>query len=166
MIRFGQDEVVQLAQGIWQAMLSLPLRPVGQDQSGLSVVGTAASKCDLAACVQITGAWKGAVRIDCSELLAKRTAAVFLGLPAGEVSREEMLDALGEVTNMMAGSIKPLLPRPCQISLPSVVDGADYELNIRKGQLLLASEFESDGDKLKISLVEAHLQPQSPAARR
>jgi len=153
MIEFGQHEMIRLVQQIWDSMLKLPLQPLGEP-----VVDSCAARPRtgvLAACVQITGAWTGAVRIDCSDRLARRTAAAFLGMPAENVPRGDMLDALGEVTNMVAGSVKPLLPRPCQISLPVVVDGAAYELNIRKGQLLLTSKFDNDGDQLAVSLTEA-----------
>ena len=34
---------------------------------------------------------------------------------------EEVQDALGEISNMIAGNIKPLLPGASRISLPSVV---------------------------------------------
>jgi chemotaxis protein CheX len=154
MIRFGHDEVVQLTQEIWYSMLKLPLRALDASELSRRTAVWPGIEC-LAACVQITGAWTGAVRIDCSDRFAKRTAAAFLRLPANEVAREEILDSLGEVTNMIAGSIKPLLPRPCHISLPSIVDGADYQLNIRKVQLLLISEFDCEGDQLKVSLLEA-----------
>jgi chemotaxis protein CheX len=155
MIRFGDSEIILLAQQIWQPMLSLPLHPVEPNTRTQWSTDSLSPKECFAACVQIAGAWTGAVRLDCSEAFARQTAAAFLGIAAVDVAREQMLDALGEVTNMMAGSIKPLLPKPCHISLPSIVDGADYELNIRKGRLVLTSEFESQGDRMKLSLLEA-----------
>ncbi len=155
MIQIRREELVVLTEQIWDSMLQIPLQPI--DELAALDAGTADSKTqeNLSACVQIMGAWRGAVRLDCSCRFAGRTAAAFLGLSEQEVLREQMLDALGEVTNMVAGSIKPLLPGPCHISLPSVVDGFDYELNIRRGQLLLSSDFESEGEKLTVKLFEA-----------
>jgi chemotaxis protein CheX len=152
MIRFDDDEVFRIVQNIWEVMLEVPLRP--QSEFGKTRVPETRANM-FSACVQITGAWTGAVRIDCADRLARRTAGALFQLPPEEVAREEILDALCEVTNMTAGSIKPLLPRLCHISLPFVVDGADYELSVRKGQVLLSSHFDSDSGGLEITLIEA-----------
>lgn len=151
MTRVGDDEIVQLAQGIWHSMLKLPLMPIERPDI---------SEC-LSACVQISGEWTGAVRIDCSEGAARRIAAAFFGLSADEVAREQMVDALGEVANMIAGSLKPLLPNPCHISLPSVVNGPNDELNIREWQLMHACKFDLNGGSVKISVLEATGRPQA-----
>jgi chemotaxis protein CheX len=166
MIQVGYEDIACLTQQIWHSMLQLPLQSA--ECASTSNAGTAGSnkgQC-LSACVQITGAWTGAVRLDCSRRFARRTAAAFLGLSEVNVLREQMLDALGEVTNMVAGGVKPLLPRPCQISLPSVVDGNHYELNIRKGQMLLTSDFDSEGEKLTVTLFEAIAQEETGVGAR
>jgi chemotaxis protein CheX len=166
MIQVGHEDIVCLTQQIWHSMLQLPLQPAecalapNAETDGLNK-----GQC-LSACVQMTGAWTGAVRLDCSRRFARRTAAAFLGLGEMDVLREQMLDALGEVTNMVAGGVKPLLPRPCQISLPSVVDGNHYELNIRKGQMLLTSDFDSEGEKLTVTLFEAITQEKAGEGAR
>ena len=163
MIQFGKSEVVGIVEEIWTLMLGLPI------QSSNTAICTGDCGCakkisagSLSACIQITGAWTGAVRIDCTESLARRAAAAFLGTRSDEVAHEQVLDALGVVTNMVAGGIKPMLPKPCQISLPSVVKGTDYELNIRKGVVILTSEFECEDDTLKISVLEASVLPEAP----
>ena len=107
------------------------------------------------ACVQIGGAWEGAVRIDCCAGLAGTAAAAFFGVESSEVSREQVRDAVGELANMSAGSIKPLLARPCHISLPSVVDGDNYELTIRNSKVVLTSLLESNGQPLLVTVLEA-----------
>jgi chemotaxis protein CheX len=155
MIEFGEEEIIAVTQQIWHSMLQLPLQPVECASRAEDEMLVASEQQSLSACVQITGAWRGAVRLDCSHRLASRTAAAFFELSEVQVLREQMLDALGEVTNMVAGSIKPLLPGPCHISLPSVVDGTQYELNIRKGRLLLTTDFDSEGERLTVKLFEA-----------
>ena len=52
-----------------------------------------------------------------------------------EVSDDEMMDTLGELTNMAAGNINTLLPSGCTISLPSVAEGIDYKLTIPGGKV-------------------------------
>jgi chemotaxis protein CheX len=156
MINFGQQEIEQLTYEIWESMLNINLQPdpaqhptPGDTRSPFGV-GTL-----VGSCVQITGAWEGAVQLTFSSVLARRAAAAFLGVEPEEVNREQIRDAVGELANMSAGSIKPLLPRPCQISLPSVVDGTDYELTVRNGRRVLRAGFVHEGELLVISITEA-----------
>lgn len=161
MICFGQDEVVQLTQEIWDSMLNiqLELQECKPDQThGINNrLHTRGSF--VGGCVQITGAWEGAVRVDCCSELAGRAAAAFFGVEAGEVTLEQVRDAIGELANMSAGSIKPLLPRPCHIALPSVVDGDNYELTIRNSKVVLSSLFEHDGQPLMVTVLESERPP-------
>ena len=107
-----RDDVVRVTQEIWGSMLSLDLIPVGsawrEDEVG--VVG----------CVQIVGAWEGAIRLDLSPALAIKAAAAFAGIQPAEVTPDAIRDAAGELANITAGSIKVLLPGPSHLSLPVV----------------------------------------------
>jgi len=76
--------------------------------------------------VWISGAWQGAVTVDCPYALARRTAAVMLGGdPADEA---DVVDVLGEITNMTGGNIKALLPGPSELSLPVVTERGSHQL--------------------------------------
>ena len=44
------------------------------------------------------------------------------------MSDEELLDALGELVNIIGGNLKAYLPQPCHLSLPAAVGGWDYML--------------------------------------
>jgi len=46
------------------------------------------------------------------------------------------------------------LPRPCQLSLPSVADGADYTLTVPHGELILETGFDFHGEPMKISVLQ------------
>src|SRR5512140_3147139 len=122
-----QSDVCQMTNEIWTGMLQIDLQPA----SGEKVKGSRA----IGACVQITGAWEGAVRVDCSLDLARLATSRFLAVDPSEVAIEQIRDAMGELANMSAGSVKPLLPRPCQLSLPSVADGTDYTLSVPQGEV-------------------------------
>jgi chemotaxis protein CheX len=144
-----KDQMAQITQEIWGAMLNIDL--MASDQNGQG-----AGRRMVGACVQIAGAWEGAVRLDCTQQLAQRAAAAFMGIATEDVSVEQMRDAVGELANMSAGSVKPLLPSPCHLSLPSVVDGTDYQLTIRNGTVTLQSSFAAEGGEyLSVSVVEA-----------
>jgi len=130
---------------IWGGMLQIDLNPTPASPDKLRGIG---------ACVQITGAWEGAVRVDCDHRLAELATARFLGVTPAEVAIEQIRDAMGELANMSAGTVKPLLPPPCQLSLPTVADGTDYNFTVPHGEVLLASSFEHNGLPMKITILQ------------
>ena len=52
------------------------------------------------------------------------------GAEPGDLSDDEVSDALGELTNMVGGNIKSLLPAPSQLSLPSVAAGESCTVRV------------------------------------
>jgi len=139
------NDVKQMTNSIWSGMLQIELNPVPEVPAKLKGIG---------ACVQITGAWEGAVRVDCSQPLAQLATARFLGVDPHEVEIDQMRDAMGELANMSAGSVKPLLPPPCHLSLPTVADGTDYNFTVPHGEVLLTSAFEHEGETVKITILQ------------
>ncbi len=140
-----EDDIRQLTGEIWGGMLQINLNPVSKFER----IG-----CGIGACVQITGAWEGAVRVDCSLALARLATARFVATEPEQVEITQIRDAMGELANMSAGSVKPLLPRPCQLSLPSVADGGDYTLTVPHGEVILDTAFEFKGEPLRISVLQ------------
>jgi chemotaxis protein CheX len=142
-----QSDISQMTNEIWSGMLQIELHPVAKDKQ-------ASRGRSIGACVQITGAWEGAVRVDCSIELARLATARFLATLPADVQIDQIRDAMGELANMSAGSVKPLLPRPCQLSLPSVADGTDYTLTVPQGEVLLESRFEFEGERLDVTVLQ------------
>lgn len=139
------EDVQQTTNEIWSGMLQIELNSSDAVPERIGGIG---------ACVQITGAWEGAVRVDCSTSLARLATSRFLGVTPDEVDIDQIRDAMGELANMSAGSVKPLLPPPCQLSLPTVADGSDYNFTVPHGAVLLTSGFEYGGEPLKITLLQ------------
>jgi chemotaxis protein CheX len=75
-------------------------------------------------CVTVTGAWQGSVLLACPAQLARMAAAAMFDLPAEQLDDREVADALGELTNMVGGNIKSLIPGPSRLSMPAVTVGA------------------------------------------
>ena len=61
---------------------------------------------------------------------------------------------MGELANMLGGNLKPFLPGPPTLSLPSVSVGEDLTVEISRTKLCTRCWFECDGETLCISLVE------------
>ncbi len=140
-----QNDVEMATNEIWSGMLQIELAQAAVPPKDCNGIG---------ACVQITGAWEGAVRVDCSVELARLATSRFLAVDPSEVQIDQIRDAMGELANMSAGSVKPLLPKPCQLSLPSVADGADYHLSIPQGEELLKAGFTFQNEPLLITVLQ------------
>ena len=143
-----QEDIIAQNEEIWASMLGLTIAPTDALQGAVQNDGI------IGACVQLVGAWNGAVRLDCAIALAREAAGCFLGKEASATSIDEIRDTVGELANMAAGSVKSLLPQPTHISLPAVADGVQYDLTVRRGRLLLQCPFECRGQVFQISLLE------------
>lgn len=85
---------------------------------------------DITAMISLAGNPSGVFKIGCSAASAARLAMRMLGSATPE-SEENAKDALGEVCNMIAGSIKSRLSRAedlCKISVPTIISGHDYQV--------------------------------------
>jgi chemotaxis protein CheX len=130
---------------IWESLFDLPLERVHDTQPDGAPVVTGF--------VSIEGAWNGAVMVRCPTALATTlTSAMF---QAGSApSFDDVSDALGELTNMIAGNVKALLPSPCNLSLPAVALGTDYALSVPGTTAQACVSFTCDGHPLLVTLLE------------
>jgi chemotaxis protein CheX len=144
-----EPELTEITERVWASLVDVPLLPRQPGQPAL-----APGARTFTGCVQITGAWEGAVTVHCSEGLAKLlTAAMFMVDPE-DTSAEEVADALGELANMVGGNVKALLPEPCRISLPAVADGMDYRLSVPGARPLTAVTWTCQSEPLMVRLLE------------
>jgi chemotaxis protein CheX len=112
-------------------------------------------------CVHVTGAWSGAVVLICRRPLADRVAQIMLSLGSDEPSLLDVQDAFGEITNMVGGNIKGLSEAPCFLSLPSVIEGSDYQVRIPGTRVMRKVAFECQGEPLLVHLLAAVPRDQS-----
>lgn len=72
------------------------------------------------AAVQITGDWKARLSVVASESFARRISCSMFSLQHDECTREEMLDAWGEVINVIGGNVKGMYEGECSLTIPCV----------------------------------------------
>ena len=155
-----EPELTEITERVWASLVELPLIPRQPGQPGPA----AGFSRTFTGCVQITGAWEGAVTVHCSEALAKvLTASMFMVDPE-DTTPEEVGDALGELANMVGGNVKALLPEPCRISLPAVADGMDYRLSVPGARPLTAVTWTCLGEPLMVRLLERSTAERASAA--
>ena len=107
----------------------------------------------LAGCIQITGEWQGTVTLYAPRQLGKKIAAAMYAMDVSEVDDQQVQDVLGEITNMISGNIKSLLPTPCSISLPSVAV-TDYDLHHPHSHTVTSVNFECDNLQFFVVMLE------------
>jgi chemotaxis protein CheX len=78
----------------------------------------------VSAAVSVSGAWRGHIVVECSASGSRQVAAALMGMAAGDVTGDDVVDALGELANVIGGNVKSLLPAPSALSLPHVVIAA------------------------------------------
>jgi chemotaxis protein CheX len=148
MTTIADDDLLQITETIWSAMVGLDLARV--DPARVQGHGGTI----LAACVHVTGAWKGAVALHCSESLARRIAAAIFDVDAAMATIAQTQDAVGELVNMTGGNVKALLPEPSQLSLPAVAPGTDFTARVPGSRVAGQMAFECEGEPLLVSVLE------------
>lgn len=141
------DDIIQIVQTIWTSILNLSIEALPLDTEFEAVSGRS-----FTACVQMTGDFEGATLLYCSSRLALELTSIMFEEKPEDLSIEDLQDALGELTNMIAGNIKPLLPGHSRLSLPSVVDGREYQLKVPGSRQLRNLRFRCLGEILDITL--------------
>ena len=115
------DEIVET---IWSSMLGMGVSPDDpfalEQERGHVFSGV----------VQISGAWEGAVAVQCSGALARQATTAMMQIPDAEITLTDLQDTLGELANMTGGNLKALLPGVCTLGLPVVVEGDDFRLRL------------------------------------
>ena len=102
--------LTEVTRSVWETMLGVPI-------DGPTAAGADPS---LWMAVDITGGWEGTVMLGVPDVLARRAAATMLDLPAIAASADDTREAIAELTNMLGGNLKGLLPGHNRLSLPRV----------------------------------------------
>jgi chemotaxis protein CheX len=104
--------------------------------------------------VGLAGKICGILTFSCGARSATLMASKMLGLQATEGSRE-VLDAIGEICNMVAGNFKNKvagLGEGCMLSVPTVITGKNYSLHSLADSAALEVRLLFEGMPFVISL--------------
>ncbi len=120
----SEEELHEIVEVVWMTVLDLPIGP--GDAAELALCEYQTSE------IEITGAWQGVVSVRASEQFLTHAASLMFSCPMDDVSELDRADTLTELTNMLGGTVKCLLPETCDLSLPTVLaddslDATDHE---------------------------------------
>jgi CheY-specific phosphatase CheX len=150
-MNFAEEEITQLTEMIWQSTLALPVNRT--ESLPLEIKGQSA----WLGTVHITGAWQGILAFQCMTDLARRITQIMFSKHELDVSADEMQDAVGEITNMLGGNVKALLPEVSALSLPAMVEGKDYCLRVPGTCEVTRLVFSSEGSPFVITLLQREI---------
>jgi chemotaxis protein CheX len=139
------EEVLGITRDVWESFTGRAIDVVdGQlhrDGGGVTV-----------GCVTVSGEWQGSVLLACPAQLARMAASAMFDVPAGELDDQEVADALGELTNMIGGNIKSLIPGPSRLSMPAVTAGASPTVKPPRAALVSTVSLACEGLPLTVSV--------------
>ncbi len=124
--------MLEISREVWSTVLSMDLEESEHPEPDLQFgVGYFVGS------VQITGERDLVVTISLPRALALKAAAAMLEMDPTEVVDELITDALGEITNMVAGSLKNRVAGGCRLSVPTVIQGDHIVFCLPGSHLLL-----------------------------
>jgi len=120
----------------WKGLLECAAVEVFSMMAGLELETFAEPPTDVrgdqTAMVGLAGALCGMITVRCSSKVATKLAAALVGGDAS-ANPSMMSDAMGELANMVAGNFKSKvtnLADRCMLSVPTVISGEDYTLQM------------------------------------
>jgi len=121
-------QIEQIVQSIFSSMLDMEVARSSDNPADYqeAVLGT----------IQITGARSASVVLGVSAEVATAAAATMLQLASQDVTQDDERDVVAELTNMIGGNLKSLLPGPLYLSLPTVVAGSNLGLQVPGAELV------------------------------
>lgn len=107
--RIGPGEIASMVNELFSSMLEMPFNPEPQDSTDVSAR-------EVQATIRISGDWDAECHVLVSDELAARIASDMFRAPSSELTNEEILDALGEVVNVIGGNAKGMVDLDCDLS--------------------------------------------------
>ena len=112
-----QIAIQEIIENIWDSFLELEIQPAADNPE----FPTTASL--LTGQVALHGDWQGFLTLVCPKIIACKAATAMFNIAPDALGEIELRDTVGELTHILAGNRKRLLPAPSRLSLPVVTDG-------------------------------------------
>lgn len=124
------DALLESAREVFETMVFMDLAETTQPAQNIKREALSGS-------ITFKGNLEGCLAICCSTSCAQAIAANMLGIDTAEqLAKEDTCDAIGEIANMVMGSLKSRLLQTVgnlEVSIPSVVSGRDLRNDLGAG---------------------------------
>jgi chemotaxis protein CheX len=138
--------VPQTVAYVFDSMLSLSVESLECELPGSTELVTAA--------LHFSGGWTGATLLEVPPDMARAFTSRMLGMDMPDRVDDDVIDAMGELVNMVGGNLKTILPPGVNLSLPSVVIGTEYTVRVCGGHLVNRWMFGGELGRFWASIIE------------
>jgi chemotaxis protein CheX len=145
LLKLSTEMVAQVIESVFGTMLDLD---VTLDDAPWAPVGDR-----LTSAVYLEGKWNGAVLLECDHQQACQFTGKLLSMDPPEEVDDDVRDVLGELANMIGGNIKSIVSPDDRLSLPSVIDGNNYEVRVCGSDSKRRTTFRYSGGIFGVTIV-------------
>ena len=128
-------------------MINNPLsvsEAVSRKMMDISIVGV----------VHLIGAYEATVSIHLTQGLLKKAASVMYDEPTTTVTSHQIRDTAAELTNMVGGNLKCLVPQPTAIELPNVIKSNEFNHYVEDKDTCIELGFYSTEGEMVVAVHE------------
>jgi len=149
-----ETDIFEITESIWALTLGLPVTLRDDIATVERTADFIIGRVLITGYVQIHGAWEVTVLLECSEALARRVTVTMFGVESDDLAPADLEDAVGELTNMISGSFKSLLPGACTLSTPLVLEDMDRDSTLGTSSTVASQvAFECEGELFLVTLL-------------
>ncbi len=143
------EEIVEGTKEVFSTMLMVEL------EEGVPVYeNNAVFSSNLTSMIGLGGGIRGMLAVHCPEIVAKNITSGFLGMNVEELD-EDVMDAIGEIANMVAGALKTSFHKceiDIQLAIPTVVIGSSFKTSGFSGAYCISVPFSMNGERFWIEM--------------
>jgi len=139
------SDICEVVRNVWDCVLGLPVVPAAPHvewQADERLLGA----------ISISGEWTGVIVLQASRAAAFEAARRMFPDEAEQLSEVDIRDALAELTNIVGGNIKSLVPGPSSLALPGVTTGDNVDLRLLHASLICEPLFLAAGHPVRIAI--------------
>jgi CheY-specific phosphatase CheX len=140
--------VIKANSQFWEQMLAMTLDPMVAPSKFCVAAGHVLGS------VNMGGVWKGRIEVRLAEGLAYQATAAMMMQPLETVAEADALDATKEIANMIVGTIKSSLPRPCTMTVPESAVEAEGFSGLAQTEDSLVVAFHHESGDLMVRIWE------------
>lgn len=141
-----EAEINQTVLDLFRTMLNTEVTPTTE--------GVPPGQDMITAMMAFAGTWKGNLVLECDRAQALRFAQRFLQCDELDETSEDVSSSLAELSNIIAGNLKAVMPSGVNIGTPSVIEGQAYAVRICGGKVINHTVFATDAGPFSVRLVE------------
>jgi len=143
------QELLEICREVWRSVAKMDLHV-----SPGSAEAFIAQK-HLAGVIYITGGWNGMLIMRCPKALMELALVFIVGEVEGNNYDDLAIeDVLGELTNIVGGNFKAILPFSSKLSLPVVVDAHQQKLDLAQSECICSLMLQCEGHQLMVEAYE------------